>query len=607
MRSLDGSDVTQELTAIFQDENGKMPDLQALAPRNPRRLGFILGGAAAFILLLVAASWMGFLFFKPYRGFQGQGLQIVILGPERVILGAESTYFVNWQNAASEPLARADIRVSFPSDFTPTSILPKPTGDGFTWKLGTIGFGGRGTFTIKGIFSGALGTKTAIQAVGSYRPASFNSEFEALTTQALEYAETVVDGQVFVAEKILPGDKIRIEYAFKNRGTVPLPGLEARLTLPPGFVRDQAASHTALDERVVRLSIGNFAAGASTTFAISGTFSSGHAGEATVHAELGKIGADGSFQAVHKTDETFLVLSGDLVLKLVTNGSDANQTIAMGNTLHLAVGYENTATEPVQDVSIKVRFEPPIFLDWAHAENTASGTVSGNSITWNKKQIGVLERVPPGQEGTIEFSIPVLNNATGTSAFQVVTEATMKSVGETIVNRTIKSTPITFRFRTDADLTNHARYFSEEGAPLGMGPLPPVVGQTTRYRIEWNLAKTSHELKNLAVTAMLPKRVAWTAKSVVGAGELRYDATTRGVTWSLNRVPGDVKDVSASFDVDLTPGELDAGRFADLLGETRVEFTDADVNEIVSRTKPPLTTDLQNDEVAKSKGVVRKP
>jgi len=279
----------------------------------------------------------------------------------------------------------------------------------------------------------------------------------------------------------------------------------------------------------------------------------------------------------------------------------------MGNTLHLAVGYENTATEPVQDVSIKVRFEPPIFLDWAHAENTASGTVSGNSITWNKKQIGVLERLPPGQEGTIEFSIPVLNNATGTSAFQVVTEATMKSVGETIVNRTIKSTPITFRFRTDADLTNHARYFSEEGAPLGMGPLPPVVGQTTRYRIEWNLAKTSHELKNLAVTAMLPKRVAWTAKSVVGAGELRYDATTRGVTWSLNRVPGDVKDVSASFDVDLTPGELDAGRFADLLGETRVEFTDADVNEIVSRTKPPLTTDLQNDEGAKSKGVVRKP
>ncbi len=590
--------------------------------RSPR-LWFILGGASVFVVVLFLAAWAGYVFFNPFRGFKGQELQLTIDGPERVVLGQEMTYFVNWQNVANEPLASADLRVSFPTDFTPTSIDPKPNGDGLAWKLGSVGFGGRGTLTIKGTFTGALGSMTAIQAVGTYRPASFNNDFESLATRELEYADSMIAGSIVAPEKALPGDKITFVYAVQNRGTSPQDGLEARLTLPQGFVRE-AASVGLLDGRVVRLPVGTLAAGASTTVAVSGSFASGSAGEATVHAELGRIGIDGAFQPAQKSDATFAVLSGDLTLKLVANGSDADQSVAEGDTMRFTLGYENSAEEPITDVAIRIRFEPlaatttvavakkptpptPDFLDWSQLEDSSSGTVSGNQITWDKKAINVLANLPSKLDGTIEFSLPVLRNATGTAAFQVVAEATMKSVGNAVVNRTIKSSPITFRLRTDADLSSAARYFSEEGAPLGTGPLPPVVGQTTRYRIEWDLTKTLHELKNLHVTAVLPKNVAWPGKSVVDAGEIAYDESSRTVTWTVNDVSADAQETMASFDVDLTPGNLDAGRFADLLGETRVDFTDADLNELVSRTKPALTTDLQNDEGAKSKGVVRKP
>lgn len=614
--------VEESLTTIFRNDRGEMPDLSTLDRRKSSRWIFILVGLGLFIGALLAAAWAGFLLLKPFRGFQGQGLEITIDGPEHVSLGEETTYFINWKNSANEPLATSDIRVSFPSDFSQTSVDPQPNGDGLAWKIGSVAFGGRGTITVKGMFTGALGTKTAIQAVGTYRPASFNSDFETLSTRSLDYADTVLAGTIVLPQKVMPGDKIKIAYQILNRGLSPIKGLEARISIPAGFVRE-TTSTSGLDEGVVRLPVGDLIAGASTTVSIVGTFTSGHAGETNVHAETGRIGADGSFQASQKADATFMVLSGDLTVKLVANGSDQDRSVGFGDMMRFAVGFENTAAEPVNEVTITVRFDPitatgtaplkkgaqPAFIDWAHADISASGTASGNMILWDRSRLGLLEKLSPQQDGTVDFSLPVIGTASGTTAvgFQAVVEATMKSVGGTVVNRTIKSTPITFRFRSDAGITSEARYFSEEGAPLGTGPLPPVVGQTTRYRIEWTIVKTTHELKNIRVTATLPKRVAWPAKTVLSAGDIAFDETSRVVTWTLNRLPADVNEARADLDIDLTPSDLDAGRFADLLGDTRFEAADADINEQIVKSKLPLTTDLQNDDGAKSKGVVRTP
>jgi hypothetical protein len=618
--------VEESLSTIFRDEHGEMPDLTKLDHRRRSPLLMASIGIAAFITILIAVAWAGFILFKPFRGFEGEGLQIDIDGPRRVVLGEETTYFINWRNAASEPLAAADIRVNFPVDFSVTRVEPAPTGDGFAWRLGSVPYGGRGTVTVHGVFSGALGTKTAVQAVGSYRPASFNSDFEALATRELEYADTVLSGTMVVPQKAIPGDTIRLTYMIQNLGLTPMKHLEARITLPPGFVR--AASSTSeggLDERTVRLPVGDLAGGASATVAVIGAFASGHAGEASIHAETGRIGGDGSFQAAQKTDATFIVLSGDLTLKLVVNGGDTDQTIGYGDILRVAIGYENAADEAIKDVTIRFRVQPfassgtaptagtktivePAYIDWEHVEDVASGTISGNSIIWSRSKMSDLDRLAPRQDGSVEFALPTLLSATGSpSVFQIVAEATMQSVGDTVVNRTVTTAPIALRFRTDADLAVEARYFSEEGAPLGSGPLPPVAGQTTRYRIFWDLTKTVHEVRNIRVSATLPKRVAWPNKTTISAGEIRYDEASRIVSWTLNRMPKDVDEAHVTFDVDLTPSDFDIGRFADLLGDTRFETLDADINEQVTRSKPALSTDLQNDEGARSKGVVRKP
>jgi len=618
-------DVEESLTAIFKDEQGEMPDLKILEKHRSSRLLFFFLGAASFFLVLLIATWTGFTIFKPFKGFQGQGLQITIDGPERVALGQETTYFINWQNISSDPLATADLKVSFPTDFSIVSTEPEPTDDNLNWKIGSVAFGGRGTIMVKGVFTGALGTETAIQVVGSYRPASFNSDFETLTTKQLVYADTVLEGSIEAPAKSLPGDKVKIAYKIINHGFTAVTGLEARLTIPEGFVLEPTTTSDIFEEgRMAHFKLGDLEANASTTVYMAGTFAAGVSGSQNFHTETGKIGSDGEFKPAQKSDLAVMVLSGDLSLNLVVNGSEASRSIGLGELLHVTLGYENTAIEDVRDVTLKFFVEPvysssvqmaakpvPVkVVEWSNLEDSSSSTRSENTLTWTDKQIGVLKRLGPGQDGTLDFSLPVTSvfaTSTDIIGFQLLAEANMVWVGETKVDRTIRTAPMLFRFKTDADLTSEARYYSEEGIQFGSGPLPPVVDQTTTYRILWTIDKTFHEIKNVKVSAVLPKQVTWVGVKDVSAGEVMYDQKNKTVTWTLNRMPSDIGEVNADFNIQLTPSQFDANRFADLLSEVRMEAKDVELDDVIVRTKPGLTTDLQNDEGAKSKGVVRKP
>jgi hypothetical protein len=139
-----------------------------------------------------------------------------------------------------------------------------------------------------------------------------------------------------------------------------------------------------------------------------------------------------------------------------------------------------------------------------------------------------------------------------------------------------------------------------------MGPLPPLVGKTTVYRVYWKVQKTLHALDEATVTAVLPQIGTWTGKTETSMGAIAYDETTRMVRWTIGKVADGTKEFEGWFEVALTPQSVDVGRFAALLGETSFQARDGRLQEVVRRTKPAVSTDVSNDEGAKGKGVVRK-
>ncbi|MFZ6014845.1 MAG: hypothetical protein ACOYUZ_00620 [Patescibacteria group bacterium] len=618
---LDNTAVDESLRSIYEIGEGEMPDMTKLEKTESKRWIWIMAIISAAVLFLVALAWAGVYFFKTYQGFSGKGLELSIEGPEKISLGEETTYFINYRNPLHEPLASAEVRINFPADFMITHANPSLRQEGNVWTLGALAAEEQGTITIRGKFTGALGTISAVQAIATYRPANYSSDFEAMATKQIEYADTVMEGWIQTPEKAVPGDNTSLIYHIKNTGSEALTKLQVRIKVPEGFAIDmKSIDTTQVEGRIFTKNIPGLSAGSSTEVAIVGTFATGYGGDAEVSAEAGTLGADGEFLPMQKAEAVFPVLAGDLSLTMVVNGSNqAKRGLAYGEILHGIIGYENTADEALKDITIKIKMETidsnsgevltnVTLVDEGGISSSATTTKTEGAMIWSRDSLADLGELSAHGGGDIDINIPLVKAAPtkGAVAMKLSLEAEIKAVGDTELNRTIHMEPMIFVMKSDARLSAEARYYSEEGAPYGEGPLPPIVGQSTKYRIIWTIDKTVHGISDIDVSADLPRSVTFVTVATTSAGTVEYNAEDRQVHWKLNRMPQEVNQAEAWFDVSITPQPADDGRFATLLEEVTLQANDDDTKEQLLQVIKRISTDLQNDEKASGKGVVRK-
>ena len=102
----------------------------------------------------------------------------------------------------------------------------------------------------------------------------------------------------------------------------------------------------------------------------------------------------------------------------------------------------------------------------------------------------------------------------------------------------------------------------------------------------------------------LPPDVAWTGASNTDIGEFEFNNTTRLVTWTIDKLPREITEAVASFDVAITPDENDLGAFFKLTNATSLDAEDVVTNDHLSQALDIVTTELPTDEFASGKGVV---
>ena len=606
----DADQVNQSLAAIYEGQPSK-EWLKTIEHKRQKTWVIVLTSFMTLIFLTSIAAWIGFWWWG-MQGFNGEGVEIQIEGPDQVSVGQEVTYFVNWFNVAREPLATTEFRISFPNDFLVTNIDPRPTSEPMVFRLGAQPIEGRGTVKVTGVFTGALGTSSAIQVITNYRPASFNSDFEELDTKEIQYTQSVITGELELPSKVIPGDDIEIKYRIKNTGSRTMEHLRARFELPNGFVPSASTTQEMLDAKEYFVEIDSIDAGDEQTIILPGAFAVRSGGDIPIIAETGFVLGDGAFAAAQRSKGIISVLAGDLDVEVVINGNQDDRNVNLGDWQRLAIAYENMSGETLEDIELVLHIEnqdgsPSNIIDWDEWQDELSGDFDDEStITYTDDQIEDLQEMAPNTDGFIEVSVPLKEEIASEDdmPLQIYVEAKIGLVAGDRVNRTVKTKSIMLALQSDARISSIARFTSEEGAPVGSGPLPPVVGSSTVYRIEWKINKSLHELDRLTVSANLPPAVAFQAQKEIDAGVLDYDSSKKLVTWTINHMPEDVDQLILSFDVALRPSEADLGRFAQLLGETRFEFTDTKLDAQILRTAESITTDLPDDPLAKQKGVV---
>jgi uncharacterized repeat protein (TIGR01451 family) len=319
-------------------------------------------------------------------------------------------------------------------------------------------------------------------------------------------------------------------------------------------------------------------------------------------------------------DIPFQVMKSDLNLGLILNGSNTDQAVNFGQTLNYSINYANKGEAAMQDVAIMAVLNSN-FIDWTTLNDIKKGRELGNTITWTKNEIPALAKIDVGQKGEIDFSVNVmpfkesdlgknfaiksyaqyalggLNSLGGASSSTVATSSGIDNQSNTI-NSTINS---------DLGFKEQVRYFDENNMPVGAGPLPPAVGQTTTFKVYWNLTNNLHDLNDAVVQTVLPDGVQWSAGNRTSVGTLTYNDTAKTVTWQIGRLPITVFEASAEFNIGLTPTDAQRNKIVVLVSGSKVTATDTNTGSSLEKDSVPKTTKLEDDSIAgmSNDGLVR--
>ncbi|MCH8049274.1 hypothetical protein IH979_01010, partial [Patescibacteria group bacterium] len=512
---------------------------------------------------------------------------------EQLVSGAEATVKIHYSNPTAVPIASLSIDARIPVTFKIFSMTPLPANtEDLIWEIGTLNPGSDGTIVLEGVWIAEVPSSTPIQVFANFRPANFNADFQDIETVHVTTLDSTLVPTFEGPEEAQSGETLTYLVKIENQGERAFENVEFALTIPDGFFLDS--------------SYPEIPAGLSPTWTLE-TIESG---------EIVEISFEGSFAADTegfqyfdvatgiRDDERFLtqattqgftdVIGTNFELQLVANGSIEDIAVALNDQLRMTIAYENTGEADLEDVSLLLDFqsELPMPILWNEAE-LDGGTLTQEGVRWT------IDNLPPNDKQILNLVLPI-DSAVGTGQTDTFSAVASATVGEMV----IRSSPIQIFINTEAKFSAEIRYFTQEGAPLGNGPLPPKVEEKTTYRAIWKIENTLHDLEDVRVSAVLPPHVSWEDRVQTDLGTVRYDESSRTITWEITTLPTTITSIDANFAISITPDSGDVGTFVKLISGSTFSAKDSKTEVSIQRTTDSLTADLQNDEFAAGKGTV---
>ncbi len=215
-----------------------------------------------------------------------------------------------------------------------------------------------------------------------------------------------------------------------------------------------------------------------------------------------------------------------------------------------------------------------------------------------------LKAINPGQTGTIKYQLNLntkVEQPTNPNNYivQAKLTATYHDTKTGTPELTAISQQLTQKISTNLVLTAVAKYRLNEGDQLGVGPLPPIVGQATKYWIFFAAETDYNDAENVQLTATLPANVRPTGRlSATSPQPVKFASDNNTVSWEIQKLVApsvSYPQVGTAFEVELIPTKGQTGQLADLLQNIKASGQDKFTGETMNFSLPNLTSKIPED------------
>ncbi len=561
--------------------------------------------------------------------------RIDAVSPQEIVSGADTEYVYAYRNDSPKSMGCAVLRVYLPpgtvltSDATDVDLDPKvcltdtttmghalsenTQHDILIFSLGTLRPNSKNEIRFKARSYGATGDTSVMSAEMIHW-----DDAATVSSRVSTLDERPITGSVLSLDLHMPPNVDRgviheIGVTYANNAARPLNGVAIRVAAPEDFtVTGSVPAISATDE----WSLGTLPAGEHGTLKLYGYFravpemqrvASTFIARAYVR-ENGQTRNDLLERVRKNADPRAASLSFDSQIEEPA-GRDS---ILPGDKVRVRISYKNDGAQSIRHLHVTVDPGATFITDKVPA-----------SLSWDETSAPALAEVKPGESGELTVTFAVKNSITpadlGTTLipslhvssraeYALVDDAAMLSdrlSGIVRVDAGIIDVPIS----TELGLDAAAIYYTKVGDQLGVGPLPPKVGETTKYRVFLTVSTTTSGVRNTIVEATLPPNVTWTGKSSVTAGTaMDYLPTSRVIRWNLGDIPafanGDAASIGGSFEVALLPTAADVETSPALIKNIKVTGRDKATNYALHAITADVSTELPYDQRAAGKGAV---
>lgn len=548
-----------------------------------------------FTLVLVAIALilagLGVWFWQK-NTYSTENLKLELLAPASAAMGEEITYTVRYKNNGDARLENAMLIFEYPAGSVPS----QGTNGRVTQLVEDIYPGQEQNLSFKARLFGKEGELKEAKVLMQYTPKNLNAKFESNTTVTTSIATVPLNFELDLPSRTESSQQFTFDLNYFSNSEYPLSDLRIKLEYPQGFAF-QSALPAPIGENEWKVGLLNKASGG--RISIKGTLQ-GESQEVKIfRATLGSW-KDGKFTVFKEATKGIEITSLKLLISQTVNGSPS-YTASVGEPLHYVISFKNVDEKSLENLFLIVNLEGRPF-DLASVKAERGTFKEGDtSIIWEAKDVTKLRFLGKGEEGKVEFWINVKDS------WEV-----FSSQDE---NFTLRNKVILSDAREEFELKVNSRLAIEQAAHYqdevfgNSGPLPPQVGTQTTYTVIWQVKNLYSDAENVTVRATLPQEVSMTGKIFPENAPLTLDSASREIVWKVGDVAAGTGTfdpvASVAFQVALLPTSSQRGSASQLMGESRVQGSDAFSEQTLAASNSALTTNLPNDSLAQGKDIIQ--
>lgn len=268
-----------------------------------------------------------------------------------------------------------------------------------------------------------------------------------------------------------------------------------------------------------------------------------------------------------------------------------------GEKISYKLRYENQDSQAIKDISFRLNSaQLGLFLSSVEILDTPKNIkLEGNAIK--------IEDLIPGEKGELDLLVLFERRQVIANQEALLVADIEYQINNQGVKYTAYSSAVKIASEVLADVS--ARYYSQEGDQLGVGPLPPAVDMATNYWLFLEFNNSGNDLKDFILTAELPDNVYFSGNKRVLDGILNYAEIGKRIIWEIPQIESGTNKYRANLEISLIPEQADLGKVLDLVKNIKFTVYDQFTQEEISGTLKNINTNLEKDRFSSGKGSVK--